>query len=73
MSAKHQTTASVDAWHDLKKIFWPLLVADHRTWHGVISQTNKLTPEQKRVLDAPQVKPRKRYLALPTPKHRYKA
>jgi len=63
---------SGETWHNLKKVFRPLLVANHQTQHGTISQTNKLTDEQKRVLDALQVKPPKRYLALPAPKHRQK-
>jgi len=63
---------SGEAWHNLKKIFRPLLVANHQTQHGIISQTNKLTDEQKRVLNAIQVKQPKRYLALPAPEHREK-
>jgi len=59
---------SGESWHQLKKVFRPLLVAEHQTQHGVISQTNKLTPEQKRVLDGLNLKAPKRYLAIPTPK-----
>jgi len=46
---------------------WPLMAAKHRTQHGIISQTNAPTTEQKAVLDALSVKPPKRYLDLPTP------
>jgi len=49
------------------------LAADHLTQHGIISQTNKLTSEQKRVLDAIWVRQLKRYLALPAPKHSQKS
>lgn len=59
---------SGESWHNLKKIFRPLLVAEHQTQHGIISQTNKLTPEQKRVLDGLNLKAPKRYPAIPTPK-----
>ncbi len=59
---------SGESWHQLKRIFRPLLVADHATQHGVISQTNKLTAEQKRVLDGLNLKAPKRYLAIPTPR-----
>lgn len=55
-------------WHQLKKLFRPLSVGFHRTRHGPISQTNTLTEEQKRVLDALRIKPPKRYLDIPTPK-----
>ena len=57
-----------DSWHQLKRSMRPLLVGYHATQHGNIAQTNKLTTEQKRVLDAVNVKPPKRYLELPTPK-----
>lgn len=59
---------SGESWHQLKRIFRPLLVAEHQTQHGVISQTNKLTANQKRVLDGLNLKAPKRYLAIPTPK-----
>ncbi|MFA5552512.1 MAG: IS1634 family transposase [Trueperaceae bacterium] len=59
---------SGESWHQLKKVLRPLLVAEHQTQHGVISQTNKLTAEQKRVLDGLNLKAPKRYLAIPTPK-----
>lgn len=55
------------SWYQLKKIFRPLLVANHATPHGVISQTNKLTPGQKRVLEGLNRKALKCYLAIPTP------
>lgn len=59
---------SGESWHQLKKIFRPLLVAEHQTQHGTISQTNKLTESQKRVLDGLNLKAPKRYLAIPTPR-----
>lgn len=62
--AENESGAS---WHQLKQVFRPLLVGFHATQHGDIAQTNKLTPEQKRVLDAVGVKPPKRYLEVPSP------
>ncbi|HRN18041.1 MAG TPA: transposase [Trueperaceae bacterium] len=59
---------SGESWHQLKKLFRPLLVAEHATQHGVISQTNKLTIEQKRVLDRLDLKTPKHYLEISTPK-----
>lgn len=59
---------SGETWHQLKKVFRPLLVGFHATQHGNIAQTNKLASEQKRVLDAVNIKPPKRYLEIPTPK-----
>ena len=59
-----------ESWQQLKKAFRPWLVADHKTQHGMISQANKVGPEQKRVLDALQLKLPKRYLAVPTPQNR---
>ena len=55
-------------WHQLKRIFRPLLVAEHATEQGVISQTNKLTVDQERVLGGLNLKAPKRYLAIPTPR-----
>lgn len=40
----------------------------HGTPAGRITQSNKLTSEQKLVLDALKLKPLKRYLDVPTPK-----
>ena len=54
-------------WHQLKQTLWPLMVARHQTKHGVISQTNKPTNEQKTVLDALNLKAPKRYLEVPRP------
>src|SRR5690606_34172064 len=47
--AENETDTS---WHQLKRFMRPLLVGFHATQHGNIAQTNKLTAEQKRVLDA---------------------
>ena len=58
---------SGESWHQLKKVFRPLLIAEHQTQHGIISQTNKLTNEQKSVLDGLNLKAPKRYLRVPTP------
>lgn len=58
---------SGETWHQLKQVFRPLLVGYHATQHGHIAQTTKLTSEQKRVLDAVNVKPPKRYREVPSP------
>jgi len=52
--------------HQLKKVFRPLMVAQHATKHGLVSETNALTSEQKRVLDALRVKPPARFPNVPT-------
>ncbi|MBA4171018.1 MAG: IS1634 family transposase [Chloroflexi bacterium] len=57
-----------ETWHNLKNITWPLMVAQHRTQHGPISQSSTPKSDMKRVLDALNVKPPKRYLELPRPK-----
>ena len=54
-------------WHQLKKVFRPLMVAQHATKHGLVSETNAVTSEQKRVLDALRVKPPARFPNVPTP------
>lgn len=54
-------------WHQLKKLFRPLMVAQHATKHGIVSETNAVTSEQKRVLDALRVKPPARFPDVPTP------
>jgi hypothetical protein len=56
----HQT------WHQLKKLFRPLMVAQHATKHGLVSETNAVTSAQKSVLDALRVKPPARFPNVPT-------
>jgi transposase len=63
--AENETDCS---WHQLKRIMQPLFVGFHATQHGNISQTNKLTKDQKSVLDAVKLKSPKRYLEVPSPK-----
>ena len=58
---------SDQTWHQLKRIFRPLMVAQHATKHGIVSETNAVTSEQKRVLDALRVKPPARFPDVPTP------
>ena len=53
-------------WHQLKKLSRPLMVAQHATKHGIVSETNPVTSEQKRVLDALRVKPPARFPTVPT-------
>jgi transposase len=53
-------------WHQLKKLFRPLMVAQHATKHGIVCETNAVTSEQKSVLDALRVKPPARFPNVPT-------
>src|SRR5690554_5374425 len=62
-----------ESWHHIKKSFHQLFAGFHSTQAGRITQTNKLTSEQKRALDALKLKPPKRYLEVPTPKTKKKA
>jgi transposase len=57
---------SGQTWFQLKKLFRPLMVAQHATKHGLVSETNALTSEQKSVLDALRVKPPARFPDVPT-------
>ena len=58
---------SRQTWHQFKRIFRPWMVAQHATKHGLVSETNPVTSEQKRVLDALRVKPPARFPNVPTP------
>ena len=53
-------------WHRLTKLFRPLMVAQHATKHGIVSETYAVTSEQKRVLDALRVRPPARFPDAPT-------
>ena len=53
-------------WHQLKKLLRPLMVAQHATKHGLVSETNALTSEQRRVLNTLRVKPPARFPNVPT-------
>ena len=44
-------------WHRLKKLFRPLMVAQHRTKHSLVIETNPITSKQMRVLEALRIKP----------------
>ena len=57
------------AWHRLKRTLRPSMVAQHGTKHGIVSETNAVTSEQKRVLDALRVTPPARFPYVPTPTH----
>ncbi len=61
-------TETDQSWHQLTRIMQPLLVGFHATQHGNIAQSNKLTAEQKSVLDAVKIKSPKRYLEVPSPR-----
>lgn len=56
------------SWHHIKKSLHQLFAGFHSTLAGRIAQTNKLTNEQKHLLDALTLKPPKRYLEVPTPR-----
>jgi transposase len=56
-----------DTWHNLKHTTWQLMAGRHRTQHGIITQSSTPTSDMKRVLDALNLKPPKRYLELPRP------
>ena len=43
------------------------MAGQHRTQHGIITQTSTLTNSVKSVLDALKLKPSKRFLDLPRP------
>ncbi len=56
-----------DTWGNLKHTLWGLMAGPHRTQHGTLTQTSTPTPDVKRVLDALNLKPPKRYLDIPRP------
>jgi len=49
------------------KTMRPLSVAYQQSQYGMVMQTNRVSSEQKSVLDALELKPPKRFLQLPTP------
>lgn len=55
-------------WHQMKLLLSTLEVGIHRTRHGEVCQTNRITQEQKALFETLQIKPPGRYLAIPTPK-----
>jgi len=56
-----------DTWGNLKQDLWALMAGQHRSQHGIITQTSTLTKSVKSVLDALDLKPPKRFLDLPRP------
>ena len=56
-------------WRQLKRLFRPLMVAQHATKHGLVSDTNPVTSEQKRVLDVLRVKRPARFPDVPATKN----
>jgi transposase len=56
-----------DTWANLEQTLWPLMVGQHQTQSGIITQTSTPTSDVKRVLDALSIKPPKRFLELPKP------
>lgn len=53
-------------WHQLEKTFRPWMVAQTSTDRGMVSETNTVRSEWKRVLDALHVKPPARFPTVPT-------
>jgi hypothetical protein len=51
----------------LKQDLWALMAGQHRSQHGIITQTSTLTKRVKSVLDALDLKPPKRFLDIPKP------
>jgi transposase len=60
-------TRTNQTWHQVMKIMRPLSVAYQHSEHGPVIQTNRVSSQQKSVLDALELKPPKRFLQLPTP------
>ena len=54
-------------WGNVKQDLWALMAGQHRTQHGVLTQTSTLTSSVKSVLDALGIKPPKRFLDVPRP------
>ena len=59
-------TRSELTWHQVKQIVRPLLVARQHSEHGPAIQTNRVSSQQKSVLDAQELKPSARFLELHT-------
>jgi hypothetical protein len=60
-------TRTGQTWHQVMKTMRPLSVAIQQSSYGLVLQTNRVNSEQKRVLDALELQPPKRFLQLPTP------
>lgn len=60
-------TRTDQTWHQVLKTMRPLSVAIQASPYGLVLQTNRVTSEQKIVLDALELKPPRRFLQLPTP------
>jgi hypothetical protein len=56
-----------DTWGNLKQTLHGLMAGQHRTQHGILTQSSTPTPAVKSVLDALNLKAPKRYLELPRP------
>lgn len=56
-----------DTWGNLKRDLLAWMAGQHRTQHGVRTQTSTLTNSVKSVLDALRIKPPKRFLDIPKP------
>ena len=54
-----------DTWGNLKQTLHGLMAGQHRTQHGVLTQTSTLAKSVKGVLDALRIKPPKRFLDIP--------
>jgi transposase len=60
-------TRTNQTWHQVMKTMRPLSVAIQQSPYGLVLQTNRVNSDQKRVLEALELKPPKRFLQLPTP------
>ena len=59
-------TRSEPTWHHVKQIMRPLSLAYQHSEHGHVIQTNRVSRQQKSVLDVLELKPPARFLELPT-------
>nr|WP_198409724.1 IS1634 family transposase [Limnochorda pilosa] len=55
-------------WNQMKLLLSTLELGIHRTHHGEVCQTNRVTQDQKALFEALHIKPPARYLAIPTPR-----
>ena len=62
-------TRTDQTWHQVMKIMRPLSVAYQHSEHGPVIQTNRVSSQQKSVLDALRIKPPAGYPGVPTPKN----
>ncbi len=60
-----------ETWGNLKHTLWGLMAGQHRTQHGILTQSSTPTTGVKSVLEALRIKAPKGYLELPRPSKTY--